>query len=315
VKEDTVKENALKEGNVPKAFDVSKEINITKVTNVPKVTNMPEDEGISSETYDNENIETYNNRNNVETYGNMTVFQQGFVMESSSDSDKKELKSDLGNKNSLGNSCIDSFYLGNNIEGTESENKLKFSSLHIIGQVFSTYIILEANNELYIIDQHAAHERILYERLKKKHKNKELTGQLLLSPVLIELTYQEQKLVMENIDFMKSLGFDFEPFGNNTVLLRSIPFSGETGNIKKVFLETVDMLDGLLKQGNTGMEDEILYSIACKSAVKANKKLDELEIKNLLKEIDLMGNIFTCPHGRPIVIKMAKNDIEKMFKR
>jgi len=190
-----------------------------------------------------------------------------------------------------------------------------FQSARIIGQVFSTYILLQNGDDLIIIDQHAAHERIRFEELREKYAKNESLAQYLLTPVVIELTNQEIAFIEEEKELLNKFGFIFESFGNNSIILRSIPVSDVSVGIKEAFLEIVDFLMSKGKKYDRIIEEEALYRIACKSAVKANKKLDEIEIKGILDKLNVLENPYTCPHGRPTVIKITKYEFEKMFKR
>ncbi|MFZ5988438.1 MAG: DNA mismatch repair endonuclease MutL [Bacillota bacterium] len=185
----------------------------------------------------------------------------------------------------------------------------------IIGQAFSTYILLQRGDNLVVIDQHAAHERIMFEKLRKKHKDNENLAQYLLASVVIELTNQEMSFVKDEQELFNKLGFIFESFGNNSIILRSVPIPDENASIKDMFLELVDFIMSSEKKGSKFVEEEALYKIACKSAVKANKRLDEIEIRSILKELSDIDNPYTCPHGRPTIIKITKYEFEKMFKR
>jgi len=184
-----------------------------------------------------------------------------------------------------------------------------------IGQVFSTYIILEQGEDMLIVDQHAMHERLIYERLKKGMANAEPMEQMLLAPVSVELTQQELVFIRDNVEFFRRIGFVFEDFGSNSVLLRSVPAAGNFESVKAAFIQAVDR--AMDSSGREGIDaaDEVLYTIACKAAVKANMKLDELEVRNLLREISGLDNPYTCPHGRPSVLRLTKQELEKMFKR
>jgi len=186
----------------------------------------------------------------------------------------------------------------------------------IIGQAFSTFIILQSDEGLLLIDQHAAHERILYEKLKSKYENNESLSQMLITPLSIELTNHEMRHVSEEKDFLSKIGYIYEEFGNNSIILRAIPFfDNKIYSPKEVFLEVIDFLIKKGKSDYSLLADETLHTIACKAAIKANKRLDEMEIKNILKEMGDIDNPFTCPHGRPTIIKLSKYELEKMFKR
>ncbi len=194
------------------------------------------------------------------------------------------------------------------------ENRL--TDARIIGQAFSTYILLQSGDDLLIVDQHAAHERIRFEELKRKFRENESLAQFLLSPVVVEITNQELKLIDENKEKLNKLGFSFENFGNNSIILRSVPvILPDNASIKESFLNTVDFLVNEKRKDNVLVEEEALYTLACKAAVKANMKLDEIEIKKILDDLSKIDNPYTCPHGRPTIVKITKHEFEKMFKR
>jgi DNA mismatch repair protein MutL len=212
-------------------------------------------------------------------------------------------------------------YVNNNIHKSKAEGNLSISQENIlseakiVGQLFSTYVLLQFNDRILLIDQHAAHERITYETLKRKFTNKEPLSQVLISPVVVELTPDEIKLVEDNADFFNGIGYIFESFGNNSIILRSVPYVNNNNDIREVFLEIINNLTSAGKKDSDLIADDTLYIIACKAAVKANKKLDNLEIRNMLKELEKIKNPYTCPHGRPTIIEITKYEMEKMFKR
>lgn len=190
-----------------------------------------------------------------------------------------------------------------------------FKDAKIIGQAFFTYILLQQNDELILIDQHAAHERIMYEQIKKKYINNEPLSQEMVSPVVIELTNQEIRFLEEEKDFFNRLGFIYDNFGNNSIILRAVPYDESIGGVKDTFLEIMDLAAGSGKNICKKAADDTLYTIACKAAIKANKRLDDMEIKSLLDSLEDLDNPYTCPHGRPTLIRLAKYELEKMFKR
>lgn len=198
---------------------------------------------------------------------------------------------------------------------SENDNLYKISDSTLVGQAFSTYILLQNEQELILVDQHAAHERIMFEKLKSEYNDNKPMAQMLAVPVVVELTFQEWKFADENRDFFIKIGFIFEDFGNNSIILRSIPSNEQSIAIKDVFLEILDLTMNSDPANLKIVAEDALYSIACKAAVKANKRLNEMEIKQLIKELEVLENPYTCPHGRPTVIKLTKQQLEKMFKR
>ena len=185
-----------------------------------------------------------------------------------------------------------------------------------IGIAFSTYIILELNEELYILDQHAAHERILYEKVKKNYySNTEKDSQLMLLPDIINLSHKEMNIAKENMELFEKAGFTLEEFGENTIKLTGVPNICLDLDTKELFLETLDEINTVARTAKQEIEEKFIATIACKAAVKANMALTETEVDNLMKQLLILPNPFTCPHGRPTAIKMTKTDIEKKFSR
>lgn len=184
------------------------------------------------------------------------------------------------------------------------------------GTVFSTYIIIEMGNEMYIIDQHAAHERVMYEEIKKNYyQNAEKDSQIMLLPDIITLSHKEKAIVKENIDLFKKAGFMLEEFGDNTIRLIGVPSICMDMDTKELFLEILDTIDTVAITAKQEKEDKFIATIACKAAVKANMNLTKEEVDNLMKKLLVLPNPFTCPHGRPTAIKMDKMDLEKKFNR
>ena len=185
-----------------------------------------------------------------------------------------------------------------------------------IGIAFSTYIIIEMNNELYIIDQHAAHERIMYEKIKANYysdTNKD--SQLMLLPDVINLSHKDMQIAKDNMEIFEKAGFVLEEFGENTIKLSGVPTVCLELDTKELFLETLDEINTVARTAKQEIEEKFIATVACKAAVKANMALTREEVDNLMKQLLILPNPFTCPHGRPTAIRMTKNDIEKKFSR
>jgi DNA mismatch repair protein MutL len=190
-----------------------------------------------------------------------------------------------------------------------------FSGTRIIGQAFSTYIFLEGEDELFLLDQHAAHERICYEELKEAFGKDKPLAQMMISSIPIELTASEYQFAISEASFFEKLGFTYEAFGANSIIMRAVPFAEREVDAGKLFLEILDfVMDGANGEKNA-VADEALYRIACKLAIKANKRLDEREISALLDKLSKLKNPYTCPHGRPAILRLRKYEMEKLFKR
>lgn len=185
----------------------------------------------------------------------------------------------------------------------------------IAGQVFDSYIIAEKGDEMMIIDQHAAHERLKYEELKRDIAEKQPMSQLLIEPVIISVTGGEMTAYRENKEFFDKLGFESEEFGDDAVIVRSVSGETELGEVEPLFLELLSQGEELRGELITEKYERLLYTIACKSAVKANMKMSIQEMETLVRNVLRLKNINTCPHGRPIIVTMSKKEIEKEFKR
>ncbi|MDO9464902.1 MAG: DNA mismatch repair endonuclease MutL [bacterium] len=183
-------------------------------------------------------------------------------------------------------------------------------------QIFDTYIITQFEGNLVIIDQHAAHERIVYEKLTKDLSLSRVESQGLLIALTLNLNYRQAVVFEKYLDYFKSLGFQIEPFGKNTFSIRSIPAILKNANITQVISDVLDELIESEKVKKIGdLTEEIIKLIACHSAIRAGAKLKEEEIKSLLRQLSSSENKYTCPHGRPTMIKLSKYELEKKFKR
>lgn len=196
--------------------------------------------------------------------------------------------------------------------GVETE---KTAAYRICGQVFDTYIIVEKGGQMLLVDQHAAHERLRYEALLKQFEGRRMQSQMLLLPVTVRLTAAEEGLFREYQDMLSDMGFEAEPFGDKTIILRGAPEAMGEQALQGLFLEVLGNLGDKRKDARGQKAQRALYTIACKSAVKAGNKLKESEIRTLLDAVFSLDAINTCPHGRPITIAMTKGFIEKQFKR
>lgn len=187
---------------------------------------------------------------------------------------------------------------------------------HLIGQVFETYWLVEYRDNLYIIDQHAAHERVLYERTLKGMKTREFTSQMISPPIILDLSMQEADLLNQYMDCFTRIGFEFEEFGQESFAVRSVPDNLFSIAKKELLLQ---MLDGLSDEVNRNLSpelvDEKVASMSCKAAVKGNMKLSAAEVDTLIGELLTLENPYHCPHGRPTIIAMSRRELEKKFKR
>lgn len=193
----------------------------------------------------------------------------------------------------------------------QAEVVIEIPDFRIIGQLFGTYIILECDNELILIDQHAAHERINYEKIK----NEGCMKQTVLMPATIKLTAKEMAIWEENKDFFDTVGFETDLFGQDSIIVRAFPSDIDYADGEDLLIELIGSFSGQEKGAVSLMRDKAIYTVACKAAIKANKILTEKEMEALVRDTFSLEGISTCPHGRPIKVKMTKYQIEKMFKR
>ena len=204
--------------------------------------------------------------------------------------------------------------------GQEDDNAVFLSKEHVkehrlIGQVFDTYWIVEFRNSLYIIDQHAAHEKVMFERLMKRFRDKEASSQRLSPPMIVSLTMAEEDQLRAHKDTFAQLGFEIQPFGDRDYAISAVPQDLFGLTEKEFFLEMLDQLSP--DTGKTSMEEVTarIATMACKAAVKGNTRLSTLEADALITELLSLDDPYNCPHGRPTIISMTKSELEKKFRR
>lgn len=203
-----------------------------------------------------------------------------------------------------------------NVSMFEEQEEIAKPAYKFIGIAFNTYIIIEMGQDLYIIDQHAAHERIMYEQIKKNYyNNNKKDSQLMLLPDIITLTHKEMGIYRDNRQMFERAGFVVDEFGENTVKLSGVPNVLLDLETKELFLEALDEINTVARTAKQEIEEKFIATVACKAAVKAHMVLSREEVTQLLDKLLILPNPFTCPHGRPTAIKMTKNDIEKKFSR
>ncbi|MEE1013118.1 MAG: DNA mismatch repair endonuclease MutL [Clostridia bacterium] len=191
------------------------------------------------------------------------------------------------------------------------------AELKVVGQVFDTYIVCQMGEEMFLIDQHAAHERMRFESLKESYLKQENFSQMLLSPMVLNLDHQEKQTVMEHLPRFLRFGFEIEDFGANAVIVHGSPIAGDEVVIRDLILELSDAMEAQTKRPVADFEERALDMISCKGAIKANKRLSYAEMQDLAQKVLDMEEerVATCPHGRPIRISFTKTEIEKLFKR
>ncbi len=204
----------------------------------------------------------------------------------------------------------------NLIEDYMAKNPSPIPEYKLLGVAFDTYILLQYEDDVYILDQHAAHERVLYEKVKEnfyRQGGKEI--QMLLLPDILEVSKRDMHMIRDHIDLFEQAGFAIEEFGDNTIKINGVPVICFEMNTRDLFMDILDGIDITNKTNAQEIEEKFIATVACKAAVKANMRLEERELIGLLDQLMILENPFTCPHGRPTAIRISKNEIEKKFNR
>lgn len=235
------------------------------------------------------------------------------IVRTESDTHKKEI---IHKREILTNAEVDIEHVQENVN-FEQTPIVKNDELvyKICGQVFSTYIIVEKDGKMLMVDQHAAHERLRYEKLLEQYRKREITSQMMLCPEIISLTATEFAVFSENRNTISELGFLIDEFGERQIIVHGLPVEIGECDVKAIVYEILGMLQENRKNIDDDLASKMLYRIACRGAVKANAILNQSEMKHLLDKIFSLAGINTCPHGRPITIEFTKEFIEKQFKR
>ena len=227
---------------------------------------------------------------------------------------KLEVNDPSGDDGASAVSAEDNNEVGSQTVSAPSENVFD-GGFRVIGQLFDTYILIEKDDRLLIIDQHAAHERLNYESLKAELEENGISSQMFIEPVIVNLSGEEFAVFSENSELFYRLGFDAEVYGINTVIIRSAPGEVSWSETEPLFTELLTQAADMKQELIAEEKQRLIYTIACKASIKANMRIDEAEMHDLAARVFALENINTCPHGRPIVISMSKKEIEKEFKR
>ena len=248
------------------------------------------------------------NSQNIENYNLLKSKKDNRNWSKNSNFENYENFNERKNSNSVNENTESEYYK----VGTFEKHIGKQIHYDILGQIFDTYILVRKDEELEIYDQHIIHERILYEELKDKFYNKKIESQHLLLPLKMEVTQIEKNIIFENINIFNDFGFDIDEFSENEIVIRAVPTFDFRDSIENVFLQL--LLDLKNEVEIKDLRENIIISMSCKGAVKAGQKLDMFEMQNMVRRIHEVGK-YTCPHGRPIIVKLSKNDLDKMFGR
>ena len=199
------------------------------------------------------------------------------------------------------------------IINNSQDSKFRASNFKVIGTILNTYIVLEKGTSMYLLDQHAAHEKVLYEEYMTKFKSQSIDMQMLLDPIVIELSSVDMLDVEKNLNLFMKFGFEIEIFGDNHIMVRGVPNIFGTAQSEKFIFQIIDNIGDL--ESSYDLKMDKIASMSCRAAIKANDKIHFDEIHSLLSKMEKCENPYTCPHGRPSMVEISKKEIEKMIKR
>ncbi len=288
-KEESTKDDVIKE-NTPKIyidddikltkdsnneFLIEGKINLDKTFSIEEISKLDEDKNDSLQKSLENNILNTTNINDLSITSDSESIQEGFFK--------------------------------------EEKSKFSLSEYKVLGTIFDTYIVMSKGNSMYLLDQHAAHEKVLYERYMDKFYKSDISMQMLLDPIILELSNVDMLQVEKNLELFMKFGFEIEIFGNNHIMIRCVPTVFGVPESEKFILQIIDNIEDI--NNNYELKGEKFASMACRSAIKANDKIKNVEINSLFSQMEACENPFTCPHGRPVLVEISKKEIEKMFKR
>ena len=293
--------------------DIEKPLSDFKYSDEPVVKNYSTAEGLAEKADFNEKQEKESVKNTVlnaidKLYGSDTGIYDKEI-EKTTD----EVKTETVSLEKQSDETVKKPVL--NESSGEKAKKAFFNNYRIIGQIFGTYWIVEQNNCMYLIDQHAAHERALYEDFIEKFKTSQISSQQLLQPVAVNLSESEKVIVEENRELLESFGFEVEEFGARTYAVRAVPYVFNAPSNVSFFVDIIDMLADKNMKNLYDTKEDAIATMSCKAAVKGNDRLSYSEAQELIQRLLKLENPFTCPHGRPTIIEMTRYELEKKFKR
>ena len=261
-----------------------------------------------SESLNNNNYDRIHEEEQSDYYSNMGYIENNIKESKYNDIDKKleEISTQasfLEEQDDMLDKIVDN-----------SQNvHFRASDFKVIGTILNTYIVLEKGTSMYLLDQHAAHEKVLYEEYMTKFKNQNIDMQMLLDPIVIELSSVDMLDVEKNLNLFMKFGFEIEIFGDNHIMVRGVPNIFGVAQSEKFIFQIIDNIGDL--ESSYDLKMDKIASMSCRAAIKANDKIHFDEINSLLSKMEKCENPYTCPHGRPSMVEISKKEIEKMFKR
>ena len=310
---------------IPEVSIIEEKESRTRSCNVDNI----KEEYIQPSIFNNSNLNFQNNKNSIETKKVSNeediFFNKSPILKDKTFSKIDQLLNDQKQNNSLKVKEDKEEYISKNLNDNKSdcysvknikeEREPFFNNYKIVGQIFNTYWIVEQNGSIFYIDQHAAHERILFEKYMNNFKNQNIVSQKLLSPEIINISEKEKTILKENKEWLLNLGFEIEIVDKNAAAIKAVPYIFNTPQNSNYFYEILDIISDKNKESVYDTKIHDIATAACKAAVKANDKLSFQETHKMISELLKLENPFNCPHGRPTIIEITKYELEKLFKR
>ena len=261
-----------------------------------------------SESLNNNNYDRIHEEEQSDYYSNMGYIENNIKESKYNDIDKK-----LEEISTQASFLEEQDDMLDKIVDNSQNAHFRASDFKVIGTILNTYIVLEKGTSMYLLDQHAAHEKVLYEEYMTKFKNQNIDMQMLLDPIVIELSSVDMLDVEKNLNLFMKFGFEIEIFGDNHIMVRGVPNIFGVAQSEKFIFQIIDNIGDL--ESSYDLKMDKIASMSCRAAIKANDKIHFDEINSLLSKMEKCENPYTCPHGRPSMVEISKKEIEKMFKR
>ena len=261
-----------------------------------------------SESLNNNNYDRIHEEEQSDYYSNMGYIENNIKESKYNDIDKK-----LEEISTQASFLEEQDDILDKIVDNSQNAHFRASDFKVIGTILNTYIVLEKGTSMYLLDQHAAHEKVLYEEYMTKFKNQNIDMQMLLDPIVIELSSVDMLEVEKNLNLFMKFGFEIEIFGDNHIMVRGVPNIFGVAQSEKFIFQIIDNIGDL--ESSYDLKMDKIASMSCRAAIKANDKIHFDEINSLLSKMEKCENPYTCPHGRPSMVEISKKEIEKMFKR
>lgn len=261
-----------------------------------------------SESLNNNNYDRIHDEEQSDYYSNMGYIENNIKESKYNDIDKK-----LEEISTQASFLEEQDDILDKIVDNSQNAHFRASDFKVIGTILNTYIVLEKGTSMYLLDQHAAHEKVLYEEYMTKFKNQNIDMQMLLDPIVIELSSVDMLDVEKNLNLFMKFGFEIEIFGDNHIMVRGVPNIFGVAQSEKFIFQIIDNIGDL--ESSYDLKMDKIASMSCRAAIKANDKIHFDEINSLLSKMEKCENPYTCPHGRPSMVEISKKEIEKMFKR